>query len=375
MPRTLVSARRLSRFLSRFPDVRVAVLGDYMLDEFVWGRVSRISPEAPVPVVEVTGQTESPGGAGNVAANIAALGGRPVPFGAVGNDAQGKRLCALLRGLGMPVDGLIAEAGRVTTVKTRIIETSRKHQVVRADREHRAPAPAALRKRLVERLLGGAPTFHAVVISDYDKGTVTPELLEQLLPRLEAAGAPVFVDPRTRHPRHYRPITVLTPNEKEAERMAGAMNGEAAAAEGDGEGNGDRAVLATGRRLLDMLGCPYVLITRGERGMALFERGGPVLQIDTFAQEVYDVTGAGDTVIAALALAYAAGATMAEAAFIANCAAGRAVAHVGTVAPSAAELRTALLEAARRATNHGWRVLKPARSTPPAAVRSSSHRT
>ena len=270
-------------------------------------------------------------------ANIAALGGRPAPFGIHGKDPAGEQLRVLLRKMEVPTAGLLAEAGRPTTVKTRIIEVARKHQVVRADREARGPASRQLLRRLARRLLKEAPNFHAVVVSDYDKGTVTPELLGEVLPALESAGVPVLLDPRTRHPLSYRPITVITPNQREAERMVGM------------EITDEASLAAAGERLLEMLGCPYVLITRGERGMALFERGGGVRAIATLAREVYDVTGAGDTVIAALALAYAAGAGMAEAAAIANCAAGLAVAHVGTVAPTAAQLRAALIDGARRA--------------------------
>jgi len=325
-------ARRLVQYLSRFRGRRIAVLGDFMLDEFVWGRVSRVSPEAPVPVVEVTEQTASPGGAGNVVANIVALGGRAVPFGIIGSDGAGERLRLLLRKMRAPTAGLLGEAGRHTTVKTRIIELARKHQLVRADRETRRPASRPLLRRLAQRLLRDARRFHAVIVSDYDKGTITPELLAEVLPALHSAGVPVFLDPRTRHPLSYRPITAITPNEREAERMTSV------------EITGETSLKNAGRRLLSMLGCPYALITRGERGMALFERGGNMRLIPAQAREVYDVTGAGDTVIAALALAYAAGASMADAAWIANCAAGRAVAHVGTVAPTAAELRAALRE-------------------------------
>ncbi len=340
MQAAIAAARRLACYASRFPGRRIAVLGDFMLDEFIWGRVSRVSPEAPVPVVEVTGQSASPGGAGNVAANILALGGQPVPFGVLGKDRWGRELRDLLRKKDVPTGGLLCQPGRQTTVKTRIIETSRRHQVVRADRETRDPASPALLRRLARHLLAEARRFDAAVVSDYDKGTVTPELLAEVLPALEKAGVPVFLDPRTRHAESYRPITVLTPNEREAGEIAGVEMG------------GEAALWEAGRRLLEMLGCPYVLITRGQRGMALFERQGQVRSIPAMAQEVYDVTGAGDTVIAALALAYAAGASMFEAALIANCAAGRAVAHVGTAAPTATELCAALLDGARRTPNY-----------------------
>lgn len=336
MKPAVASVGRLARYVSKFPGRSIAVLGDFMLDEFVWGSVSRVSPEAPVPVLEVTEQSASPGGAGNVLANIVALGGRAAPFGILGRDASGARLRALLRKMKVPTAGLLAEAGRHTTVKTRVIEVARKHQLVRADRETRTPAPRALLRRLAGRLLRATAGFDAVVVSDYDKGTVTPELLGYVLPALEAARVPVFLDPRTRHPLSYRPVTAITPNEREAAQMAGM------------EMTGEASLVAAGERLLEMLRCPYVLVTRGERGMVLFERGGGVHSIATLAREVYDVTGAGDTVIAALALAHAAGANMLEAAWIANCAAGRAVARVGTVAPTAEELRAALIEAARR---------------------------
>ena len=332
----VVEARHLARYLSQFPERRIGVLGDYMLDEFIWGRVSRVSPEAPVPVLEVTEQTASPGGAGNVVANIVALGGRPVPFGILGRDDPSRRLRALLRKMGVPTANLLTDNSRHTTVKTRIIEVARKHQLVRADRETRSPASPALLRRLGRCLLRETASFHAVIVSDYDKGTLTPELLGEVLPALESDGVSVFLDPRTRHPLGYRPVTVITPNENEAERIAGV------------EISDESSLRKAGERLLEMLGCPYVLVTRGERGMVLFERGGGVHVIAAQAQEVYDITGAGDSVIAALAMAYAAGASMVDAARIANFAAGRAVAHVGTFAPTAEELRRTLLEAARR---------------------------
>ncbi len=324
-----MTSKALAGYIARFRGKRVAVVGDYMLDEFVWGRASRISPEAPVPVVEVTHETAAPGGAGNVAANIVAMGGRAPAFGIIGQDAAGRKLRALLRARGGEVAGLLAASGRLTPLKTRIIETARKHQVARADRESRGSAPAALLRRLATSLLALHP-LHAVIISDYDKGTVTPELLNRILPELERRRVPVFVDPRTRHPQSYRPITIITPNEREAERIAGV------------EISDDASLADAGRRILQMLGCAYVLITRGERGMALFDRGGGMLSVPTTAREVYDVTGAGDTVIAVLALAHAAGAPMPAAAALANYAAGIVVGHVGTAAPTADELAAAI---------------------------------
>lgn len=316
-----------------------------MLDAFLWGRVSRVSPEAPVPVVDITDQTASLGGAGNVVANIRALGGDPVPFGVVGRDEPGRKLCSILREMHVPHDGLVRVPGRHTTVKTRVIEVSRKHQVVRADRETREPVTRAVLRRIARKLLNMAGELDGVVVSDYSKGVVIPELLSELLPALERTGIPVFLDPRTRYPQSYRPVTVITPNQREAEMITGI------------EINSDESLAAAGQRLLEMLGCPWVLITLGERGMALFQRGGAMREIATMAREVYDVTGAGDTVIAALALASCSGASMLEAATIANCAAGIAVAHIGTVAPTARDLCDALLDGARRTPGHpAWRM-------------------
>lgn len=316
-----------------------------MLDAFLWGRVTRVSPEAPVPVVDITDQTASLGGAGNVVANIRALGGDPVPFGVVGTDEPGRKLCSILGGMHVPHGGLVRVPGRHTTVKTRIIEVSRKHQVVRADRETREPVTRAVLHRIVRKLLNMAGEMDGLVVSDYGKGVVIPELLSELLPALEQAGVPVFVDPRTRHPQSYRPITVITPNQREAEVITGIEIGS------------DESLAAAGKRLIEMLGCRWVLITLGERGMALFERNGEMRAIATMAREVYDVTGAGDTVIAALALAFSSGASMLEAATIANCAAGIAVAHIGTVAPTARDLYDALLDGARRVPDHpAWTI-------------------
>ncbi len=318
-----------------------------MLDEFLWGRVSRISPEAPVPVVEVTNESASLGGAGNVVTNIRALGGHPVPFGVLGKDRAADRLRLVLESGGMDGSGLLSDKARPTTVKMRIIELSRKHQLVRADRETREPISDGISQRLARGLLtqARAGVFSAVIVSDYDKGTVTSALLAEVLPALDAARVPVFLDPRTSRPQCYKPVTIITPNQREAEEITGTRI------------QSDESLQCAGQKMLQMLGCPWVLITLGERGMALFGRDSEMRLIATMAREVYDVTGAGDTVIAALALACSAGASMLEAASLANCAAGIAVAHIGTVAPTASELRDALLEGARRTPDHpAWRI-------------------
>jgi D-beta-D-heptose 7-phosphate kinase/D-beta-D-heptose 1-phosphate adenosyltransferase len=316
---------------------RVFVLGDVMLDEFVWGSVSRISPEAPVPVVQVTGQSFHLGGAGNVAANLRSLGGTAVLAGAVGRDAAGERVREALAAAG--VASRLVELGgeRPTTVKTRIVAHGQ--QVVRADREDAADVPAGVARALVGSVRRELPSCAALVVSDYQKGVVTASLLRRVLPLARRHRIPVLVDPKVRHLGLYRGATVVTPNQLETEQATGLRI----------EGPAD--LRAAGRRLLSLLGCRAVLVTRGENGMSLFERGRPPLHVPTAAREVFDVTGAGDSVVATMALALAAGARLAEAAVLANCAAGVVVGKVGTAQASPDEV----LAAARLAARSGVR--------------------
>jgi D-glycero-beta-D-manno-heptose-7-phosphate kinase len=312
---------------------RVLVLGDVMLDEFVWGRVSRISPEAPVPVVQVTGQSFHLGGAGNVAACVRALGAEAVLAGVVGRDAAGDRVREGLAASGVSSCLVALGRERPTTVKTRIVAHGQ--QVVRADREDAADVPVDAETALVEAVRRELPSCGAVVISDYQKGVVTPSLLKRVLPLARRRGVPVLVDPKVRHFRLYRGASVVTPNQLEAEQATGLPLRSLP------------DVIAAGRRILSLLGCQAVLVTRGEHGMSLFERGRPPLHVPTAAREVFDVTGAGDSVIATMALAMAAGATLSEAAVLANCAAGVVVGKVGTAQASPAEVLAAVRLAAR----------------------------
>jgi D-beta-D-heptose 7-phosphate kinase/D-beta-D-heptose 1-phosphate adenosyltransferase len=319
---------RLLAILKRFSGRRIAVAGDFMLDHFIWGRASRLSAEAPVPVVESTGETYHPGGAGNVAANLAALGAAVSPFGIIGRDRAGQLLRQALRERGISSPGLLAVADRPTTLKLRIIETGRRHQIARVDTETSTPVSARIAGRIAAALLAGR--FDAVIVSDYDKGAVTPEFLAAVLPELRRRGTPVFLDPRTRQPQLYRPISVLTPNREEAERITGIAIRD------------EQSLQQAASALLRLTEGTAVLITLSDQGMVLLEAGGRLQRIPTVSREVYDVTGAGDTVIAAFALAHAAGASFADAARIANHAAGIAVGHVGTAAPSLEELRGAM---------------------------------
>jgi len=312
----------------------VLVLGDVMLDEFVWGRVSRISPEAPVPVVQVTSQSFQLGGAGNVAANVRSLGGRAVLAGVVGGDSAGDHVREALAGAGVESRLVGLESGRPTTVKTRIVAHGQ--QVVRADREDATALPARAEAALVDVVRREIASCDALVISDYEKGVVGAPLLRRVLPLARRRRVPVLVDPKLRHFLLYRGVTVVTPNQLETEQATGLRLAEPGALE------------AAGNRILSRLACRAVLVTRGEHGLSLFEPGRSPLHVPAAAREVFDVTGAGDTVIATMALAVAAGGTIPEAAALANCAAGVVVGKLGTAQASPGEVLEAVRAAAGR---------------------------
>jgi D-glycero-beta-D-manno-heptose-7-phosphate kinase len=294
-----------------------------MLDEFVWGDVTRISPEAPVPVVDVRRESVHLGGAANVLANLVALGARGSVVGVVGNDAAGERLKSGLQELGTQDGSLIVDETRSSTTKTRIIAHSQ--LVVRADRESRVPVSQNIEAKIVSSLKEALKRADAFVVSDYDKGVVTPGILREILP-IAYEQVPVLIDPKLRNFNSYRPATLVTPNHLEALRMS------------DSEDHSDDGSHHAAKVIREKLGCDAVLITRGDRGMMLLEANGRPVYVKTAAREVYDVTGAGDTVIAALAGALATGATMLEAAALANHAAGIVVGKVGTATATAEEL-------------------------------------
>ncbi len=313
---------RLEQLVEQFAGRRVVVIGDVMLDQFTWGLVERISPEAPVPIVKVTDETYGPGACGNVAANIQALGGIPITIALVGRDAEADRLASLFAGMGMSADGLVP-TDRQTTLKTRII--AHNQQIVRTDREDRTPVPDSVNEELAGRFAEALGDASAVVVCDYNKGAANPGLLGRILPMAEGAGVPVFLDPKLDHADDYRPITLIKPNHHEAEALSGIRIHDRSSAE------------EAGRRLLGRFKCPYVLITRGKDGMSLFGDDG-THHIEAAGRRVFDVTGAGDTVIATLALARAAGGSFIEAARVANRAAGIVVGRVGTATVAPAEL-------------------------------------
>lgn len=311
--------------IDRFENSRLLVVGDIMADEFVWGHVNRISPEAPVPVVEVVDETILPGGAANVANNIISLEGKVELVGIIGQDRVGEDLMADLKQRKIGIDGVLAVQERPTILKTRIIAHSQ--QVVRVDRENRKEIDPALTEAILNHCRGLIPNIDAVIISDYGKGVIIPPLIERLVSMSGKFNRPVVVDPKVGHLESYKHITVLTPNHHEAGALAGKPIVD------------EESLIEVGRLLLNILECQAVLITRGEKGMSLFTRPGEVIHIPTVAREVYDVTGAGDTVVAVFTLALASGAGLLEAATLANYAAGIVVGKVGTATVTVGELR------------------------------------
>lgn len=295
-----------------------------MLDRYVWGSVSRISPEAPVPIVRMEREDSCLGGAGNVVRNVISFGAKGIPVGVRGEDRDGDHLVMLCRESGVSTDGVVVAPGRPTTVKTRVI--AHQQQVVRVDKEVDGPLATGVADAVLERALSSLGRADGLIVSDYDKGTVSQSLLASLLPEAARKGIPIVIDPKVRLFPHYRPATVVTPNAREAMEAAGAVARE------------EEEFEVIGRKLLALLECRYLLITRGDRGMLLQESGGVSLSIPAAAREVYDVTGAGDTVVATLALALAAGASMQEAALLANRAAGVVVGKLGTAVITIPEL-------------------------------------
>jgi D-beta-D-heptose 7-phosphate kinase/D-beta-D-heptose 1-phosphate adenosyltransferase len=323
-----VAPADLRRYLQRFPQANILVLGDLILDHYVWGKVSRISPEAPVPVVHVDSESLKLGGAANVFNNILALGGRADICGVVGSDESGRLLLKEFgtkrRGRG----GVVIDPRRPTTRKTRVI--AHNQQVVRYDVEARTELAPLLQRRLLRYVESQLREISCLVVSDYAKGVVGGSLMSELTRLAALRRIPVVVDPKVEHFGCYKGVTVITPNHLEATQAAGI------------HGDDDQAINDAGAILRQRLGCQSVLITRGEKGMSLYEADGVTWHIPTQARQVYDVTGAGDTVIASLALALSTGASMREAATLANAAAGIVVGMVGTATATPQQLSEAL---------------------------------
>jgi len=325
-----VKATHLKKLIDRFTGKKILVLGDVMLDEYIWGKVSRISPEAPIPVVHVQRENALPGGAANVANNLRALGGQVLLAGVVGTDDAARRMTAMLKKKGVGTDLLIRDASRPTITKTRVIAHSQ--QVVRIDREDAMPVSGHVVAQLLAGIERRMKSVDAVIISDYNKGLLTDALAQGVIALALKQGKPVPGGPKPENIAKFKGVDLISPNQMEAEKSSGIRIR-------------DRASLhAAGTAILDMLHCRAVLITRGEEGMSLFENSGHVSHIPTVAREVYDVSGAGDTVISTLTLCLAAGGNFREAAVAANCAAGITVAEVGVATTTQVELKKRIAE-------------------------------
>ena len=343
-------ASKLERLVPRLHGRRIGVVGDLMLDRYIWGEARKLSPEAPVPIVEFASQTERLGGAGNVATNISSLGGRVTPFGVTGEDQDSLALRAALVSVGMTDKGIIADAKRVTTLKMRIVA---EHQhVVRVDRERRDPLARPLEEALIARVKSAIPRLDALVISDYDKGLITDALADRILDECRRLGRPALVKPKNSRLFAYRGATAIVCNRKEAGFLATL------------ELTDDESIKKAGDALLAHFGCAAVVITLGKRGMMLIQEsapryfhvpatsfevnyariGHPGVDRAASGRQVFDVTGAGDTVLAVLALAVAAGAKMPDAVALANLAAGVVVGKLGTATVTPAELLAAVRE-------------------------------
>lgn len=326
-----IAVERVKELLAGCASARMVVVGDVMLDQFIWGQVARISPEAPVPVVDFERESSMPGGAANVARNLTALGARASLCGAVGEDSAAVEVRRLLAAAGIGCAGLVAAAGRHTSVKTRII--AHQQQIVRVDRETRGPVEPAMTRRFLAAIDRGLARTDAVVVGDYAKGVVTQELLDGLKRRCRERGVWLSVDPKPSHRLDLTGCSLITPNRKEAFELAGMEDGTRGA-----DPREDGALRRAAETLLGELRPALLLITLGDQGMLLCQRGQEPFHIPTMAQEVYDVSGAGDTVIASFTLAIAAGASPVEAAVFSNHAAGVVVGKVGTATVSPAEL-------------------------------------
>src|ERR1700751_393355 len=359
---------RLKRLLPSFRKLRIGVLGDLMLDRYVWGNANRLSPEAAVPVVDYVSEQDCPGGAGNVAVNIAALGAQGKVFGVIGarkdsgrahkpgkmaTDEAGAALHASLRKLGIGDRGIIADGDRVTTLKTRIIA---KHQhIVRIDRERRNPVGPQTEEKIFRLLVSSLEKLDGLVLSDYDKGLLGDGFADRVLNAAHQIKVPVFVKPKTSRLYAYRGARAIVCNTKEAGHYVGRTLSD------------EKSVEEAGRKLLPHFGCAAVVITRGEKGMSIFEEdsprhlyipatsfevtyarvGQPGVERGTTGRQVFDVTGAGDTVLSVLSLAVAAGASLLDAAVLANAAAGVVVGKLGTASVTVPELTHALADLLR----------------------------
>lgn len=316
--------------IDTFKNVKALVIGDLMIDEYLWGTVDRISPEAPVPVVCVEKESHTLGGAGNVINNLVSMGAQVLPIGTAGTGKAGQMIFEKLEDLGIKTDGIISEPERPTTRKTRVIASNQ--QVLRIDKEIKKNINGNTLERLVsiiERKISGV---NLIIISDYNKGLVTKELVRQTVELAKKYNVLTLADPKALDFSRYEQVSILTPNKKEAS-LAANMDIKS-----------DQDLFAAGRKIMDQVKLERLLITCGKDGMVLFENGKEPYAIESKARQVFDVSGAGDTVISLLGLGLAVGATFKSSAMLANAAAGIVVAKVGTATASIDELKQALAD-------------------------------
>lgn len=324
-----ISEKRLNELLTGMKGKRIAVVGDLMLDRYIWGSVSRISPEAPVPVVDMEQEQARLGGAANVAKNIKSLGGEPVLIGVIGEDNSGKLLLEIVRESNFPVEGIIVDHTRPTTVKTRVI--AHNQHVVRIDREQKTDISNTIQEKLLDVLRKNIDTIDGIIIEDYNKGVVVKNLIAQLVSISNKHNKIIAVDPKFNNFFEYKNVTVIKPNRKEAEEVLGTRI------------KTDEDIINAGKSLLQKLGAKNILLTLGDRGMSLFESDGKISSMPTKALNVTDVSGAGDTVISTLTMALSSGAMIKEAAALANFAGGIVCGYIGIVPIDPEELKRSIL--------------------------------
>lgn len=315
----------IKKHIDRFPETNILVIGDIIMDEYVWGDVSRISPEAPVPVVAVQEETKMLGGAANVINNICSLGGKSILCGVIGDDETGLEIVEKLQNLGQTTNGIITEKNRRTSIKTRVV--ARNQQVVRFDRESKTDIGSGSVKRVLRFIQEVKESLDAVIVADYGKGVISGEMMKGLRKLLQDSDIILSVDPKTENFAYYESIDLMTPNHYEAGAFCRM------------EIVNEETLIKGGKQIMEELNCRSVLITQGKDGMTLFEEGGDISHIPTVARKVFDVTGAGDTVISTLCLGLASGMDLKSAAVISNFAAGIVVGEVGTSTVSSEELK------------------------------------
>ncbi len=331
--------KALKKIIAKFNKASILVIGDLILDEYVWGSVERISPEAPVPVVWANKRTYVPGGAANVASNIIFLGSKVTLVGVVGEYKHSDILFSELKKRKISTAGIFTEPKRHTTLKTRIIAGHQ--QVVRVDWEHTHPLPAELNRRIMRFIEKNIKNYDGIIIEDYGKGVINMQLLEELIGLARANKKIITVDPKEEHFQYYRGVTAITPNRRELENAMRNIKLKDTSNKFQLDKDrlfSDKDIDSAASRILQYLQLEAILVTLGEQGMKLFEKGAPLAHIPTVAQEVFDVSGAGDTVIATFTLALASGASKLEAANLANYAAGIVVGKVGTATATQKEL-------------------------------------